>query len=435
MQAVSAGDEHEGGGFAYTMGLAERGLHELHMGDKPTHGDDPGADFCLSSADLCDAINGFADEWVAGSSRVGDTRELSLDDGLTTALVTFGEPVNADTVEAWGARPSLVVPLTWSLHRPPRGRPVEIMEHAREAYEREIREVAMRCDPRVAVSGAAPPGATIGFDVDAPFGPLSGLVSVHARAVAGVRDVDVLVSNACSAKSVVNPGALMGRIATLSRLSGRDDQLEAVHWLAHRVIERLAQRRMWRDHAAELARACGMSLKQAQLDLESMVGASAMCMLMSVALDDVLPEAMILAAQGPWRATLSGTGADPGQRWRCSEEAEQAIRRAFATFDADELQHVVHSMVGPVSELLCGDLVLVQGRALTAAVAPPPVTDLVLTQHLGMLSSPLVLQQLSLFAQLMATVIDGACVLGADRLGDLENIFGWGIEESSWSAA
>jgi len=433
VQKVLFCEKHGGDGFAYTTGLASRGLHELHMWSRPTHGDDPGADFSLSGADLADILNRLAHEWVTGRLRAGDVREIRLDDGLTTAVITCGQAVDAGSLEAWGARPSLVTPLAWSLHRPPRGEPVEIMDDARHAYEQEIRVVAARCDKRVAVSGALLPDGAVDFGVGQPYGPLSALVSVHARAVAGTPDVDLLVSSAYAAEAVRSPGALMGLMATLSRLSGRDEQLEAVHQLGHRVIDRLAKRRAWRNEVAATAQAGHLSLTQARRSQEDVVGASVLCLLMSLALDDVLPEPMVLAAQGPWRATMSATGADPGQRWRCSEEVEQAVRRVFADLDGFDLSRLVRVMMGPVRELLGDDLVVIEGLALTTAVAPPPVTSLVLTRWMSLASSPLVCQQLSTLAQLMTTVMGGAFTLDDDRMAELESILRFPLD--AWEVA
>lgn len=424
-----------GGGFAYTMGIASRGMHELHMWDRPTHGDDPGADFSLSSSDLGHILNWLADEWVTDRLRIGDVREISLDEGLAKAMVTLEEPVEAESVEALGARPSLVVPLAWSLHRPPRGEPVEIMADAREAYGRDIRGTAEKCDARVAVSGARLPAGPIDFSVHGPYGPLSALVEAHARAIAGVADVDVLISNALAVEEVMNPGALMARMSALSRLSGRDEQVEQVQWLVDRVADRLSKRRAWRNTVTEMARVCDLGLASTQANLDDLVRQLATCALTGLALDDVLPDDLVLASQGPWRAVMSSTGADPGQRWRCSEEAEQAIRRAFAALDGFGLRHVVQSMIGPVSELLGQDLMRAQGLALTRAVAPPEVTEIVLTPHQARILSPLMVQQLSLLAQLMAVVIDAELELDDDRAGELEAILGWPIDVDWWSAA
>lgn len=422
VQAVFGCEEHPGPGFAYTMGLAGRGLHELHMWDRPTHGHDPGAGFALSSADLCHILNGFADEWVSGTLHVGDVRELSLDDGLTTAVVSFGEPVDADEVEAWGARPSLVVPLSWSLHRPARGEAIEIMADVRDAYERDIRDTAAMCDPSVSVSGVHLADGVIGFEVDGRYGPLSALVAVHALAMAGTPKIGVLIDNALAAETAMSPKALLGRMTTMSRLSGRDDQVQQIEQLACRVMDRLAMRRAWRDQVTLVAQQCDMAMPRAMANMRDLILTSIRCTLVGLALDDVLPEAMVLASQGPWRAAMSPTGADPGPRWRCSAEAEGVVRRSFSSLDSCALLDLANLMYGSIGDLLGNDLMVMEGRALTRRLAPPPVTDLVREQFHETASIPPVQRELSLFAQLVVAIVDGELNLTAERADALRAI-------------
>lgn len=432
VQAVFGCEKHPGPGFAYTIGLAGAGLCELHMWDQPTHGDDPGADFVLSSSDLGNILNVFADEWVAGTLHVGDVRELSLDDGLTTAVVRFDEPVSADDVEAWGARPSMVVPLAWSLHRPPRGEAIEIMADARKAYARDIRATATTCDPSIVITGARLPDDEIDFDVSARYGPLSEVVAVHARAMASISTIDILIDNALAAEAVMNPRGLLGRMSTMARLSGRDEQVRQVEQLAHRVMDRLEQRRAWRDQVHEVARQCDIPVGRATANLRDVVVTSLRCTLVAMALDDVLPEEVALAAQGPWRASLSATGADPGQRWRCSAKAEDVLRRSFASLGSCALLELASLMYGPIGDLLDDDLLVMEGRALTRALAPPPVTDLVRDRYRATVSVPAVLRELSLFAQLIVAVVDGGLELGDERTAALRSLLTAGPRSPWW---
>jgi len=46
-----------GGDFAYTIGLSERGLPELHLYARPSLGQDPGADWKFSCRDCCGILN------------------------------------------------------------------------------------------------------------------------------------------------------------------------------------------------------------------------------------------------------------------------------------------------------------------------------------------------------------------------------------------
>lgn len=433
VQAVFACDEDEAPGFAYTMGLAAQGHPELHMWDRPSHGDDPGADFALSSADLCTILNGYADEWVAGSLHVGDVREISLDDGLTRAVVTFGEPVDAAEVEALGARPAPVIPLAWSLHRPERGAAVAVMDDARAGYELDVRTAAALCDRLVEVNGAHLPGPTIDFSVDRRYGPLSAVVEAYALAIASTDRIELLVTSALAAEVAGRPRALMGMMGTMSRLSGRDEQLAEAWRLAERTMRRLEMRRVWRDYVASASAEYGQSIRETGAELSDLVGTGIRCALAGIVLDDVLPDEMVLASQGPIRSALSPSGTDPGPRWRCSAEAERILRRVFASLHTTSLLQLADDMCGPVESLLEDDLLIVQGRALTRAAAPPPVVDMLRTSYRSIAAIAPLRRHLTTFAQLVAVVVDGEFDLDDDRAATLASILGW-LGEPAWTA-
>ncbi|MGH3332607.1 MAG: hypothetical protein ACRDPJ_15020, partial [Nocardioidaceae bacterium] len=53
--------------FAYTIGLFDHGLPELHMYARPSFGEDPGADWRFSFRDCCGVMNELASMLVRGS--------------------------------------------------------------------------------------------------------------------------------------------------------------------------------------------------------------------------------------------------------------------------------------------------------------------------------------------------------------------------------
>ena len=61
----------EGHDFAYTIGLHERGLPELHIWARPPIGDDPGEDWMFSCNDRCRILNEVAWRLIDGEVRVG----------------------------------------------------------------------------------------------------------------------------------------------------------------------------------------------------------------------------------------------------------------------------------------------------------------------------------------------------------------------------
>lgn len=138
-QIISVFDpDGEGGDFAYTVGLADRGLPELHVWARPGEGSDPGLDWMLSPRDRHALLMEFAEDLVAGRITVGSERTHVYDDGLATAFYRLDEPVEADVLEAFGAAPAPVIPIRWRLERPPAGLPVAVDS----ATDAEIRERA-----------------------------------------------------------------------------------------------------------------------------------------------------------------------------------------------------------------------------------------------------------------------------------------------------
>ena len=111
-----------GSDFAYTVGLADRGCPELHVWSRPTEGDDPGADFRLSSRDTGGLLNMWAGELLAGALAPGDIREVPLDAGATRATFTASEPCDPDTLDAFTVAPGAqVIAMRWVLERIPIG--------------------------------------------------------------------------------------------------------------------------------------------------------------------------------------------------------------------------------------------------------------------------------------------------------------------------
>jgi len=126
-QIISVFDpDGKGGNFAYTVGLADRDLPELHIWARPSEGDDPGFDWMLSDRDRHGILMDFAADLVAGRIRVGSECTHVYDDGLATVVYRLDPSVDADDVEAYGARPSPVIPIRWRLERPPAGQPTPV---------------------------------------------------------------------------------------------------------------------------------------------------------------------------------------------------------------------------------------------------------------------------------------------------------------------
>src|SRR3954468_13732227 len=78
--------------FRYTIGLAERGLPELHIWAQPDRGDDPGADWRLSMHDRCHLLNELAGLVLQGRIDVAAEVVHRYHAGQTTLRFLIGEP-------------------------------------------------------------------------------------------------------------------------------------------------------------------------------------------------------------------------------------------------------------------------------------------------------------------------------------------------------
>ena len=129
----------EGGDFAYTIGLHERGLPELHLWARPTLGEDPGHDWMFSIRDRTEVLNDLAAKLVVGEICVGSEVVDTFDGGLATVRFRVDPPGDREELEAFGIAPGAVVlPVRWSLHRLPEGSPSPVAVRMRRMLEREV---------------------------------------------------------------------------------------------------------------------------------------------------------------------------------------------------------------------------------------------------------------------------------------------------------
>jgi hypothetical protein len=111
-------DEHDlGRDFANTIGLHGLGRPELHLGSRPTHGDDRGGSD-LSMNDLGAFLNRLGMSLLRGEVAGGSELDEPCDGGATVVRLRLDPPEPAEDLEAYGVDPAAdVVPVRWSLHR------------------------------------------------------------------------------------------------------------------------------------------------------------------------------------------------------------------------------------------------------------------------------------------------------------------------------
>ncbi|MGI8720607.1 MAG: hypothetical protein ACR2JG_00095 [Geodermatophilaceae bacterium] len=193
-RVVSVYDPDGGGAdFGYTVGLADRGLPELHVWARPTHGSDPGTDWVFSSHDQCHLLNDLARRLLASNLEVGQTFSQTYD-GLARVDFEVGEPVTPADVEALQVdQHTDVLPIRWSLHRPVEGRLGPVAAEHIEAIRGQIARTTAVLDP-VAVRRLPVmwrPRAEVDLRPDQRFGPLTALV-VAVGAQLATADLDEL---------------------------------------------------------------------------------------------------------------------------------------------------------------------------------------------------------------------------------------------------
>ena len=134
-QVQSVFDPDRGGhDFAYTIGLHERGLPELHLWARPTLGEDPGLDWVFSVRDRTMVLNELATKLVTGAIGVGSEICEEYDNGEAIVRYRVDPPGDREELEAYGiAHGAEVLPVRWSLERAAEGDLVGLGPAARAA--------------------------------------------------------------------------------------------------------------------------------------------------------------------------------------------------------------------------------------------------------------------------------------------------------------
>src|SRR4051794_30350028 len=108
---VQSGFDPDGTGkdFAYTIGLFDIGLPELHLWARPSLGEDPGEDWLPSVNDRTHVLNELAQLLVEGQLDIGTTVTREYDAGLATVTFEVAPPGDRDELEAYGVGPGALV--------------------------------------------------------------------------------------------------------------------------------------------------------------------------------------------------------------------------------------------------------------------------------------------------------------------------------------
>lgn len=230
VMAVFDPDGH-GRDFAYTVGLADHGLPELHIWARPSLGTDPAPDFVLSQRDCHHFLTEAARRLAAGELAPGDEFTRDFVEG-TSARFVVGEPVDPDTVEAFGARSAEVLPLRWELRRPVAPADDQLDDAERALIQRtflELRDLTWSALPVVVPTSMLPEPPPV--DAAQPLGPWEHVIRLISTAakLAPERSIDVIDRMFCDP---VELGSDLSVLCEQLRMRGRGHLRGAVFDLA-----------------------------------------------------------------------------------------------------------------------------------------------------------------------------------------------------------
>ncbi len=315
--------EGTGGDFSYTVGLHERGVPELWLAARPSLGEDPGADWRLSLNDTGRLLNELSWRWLSGDLKVGDEFEEVYDAGLSRLAFRVDPPDDRELLEAFQIDPEAqVVPVRWSLHRPPPGDNQPMTEAATAQAEDDYDYLTSALqDPEDAPDGWELP-ARVSWATDQRFGPRHPLVLARAAWLWAAEGDDAvgLLSTMLEVNAYRRLTWPMTAITAVARAAGRTTALTEAQQAAAELVEELMPE--WFDALDEAfdlsdddiaARLVEMFVEVAALSLGAEVVA------------DLLPEDHKLAALGVVSAGILPGGTPPGQEWVASDEVRTAV--------------------------------------------------------------------------------------------------------------
>jgi hypothetical protein len=342
-----------GGDFAYTVGLFELGCPELHIYARPSIGDDPGADWKLSTRDCGRLLNELGAQLARGEIGVGSTFDREYDGGHVRVCFRIDPPGDREALEAFGVPPWIdVLPVRWSLHRAPHAPCLPMAdgaeEQARRDYDAVVDEVrAWDTHPKWRLPGRP------AFAADQRYGPRTPVVLARAahlwqarpEVLAGVLEASSAALTATGTLTYPTSYAL-----SLARTVGRAAQLDRLVEDGHELVDDLMSSPIvgsrWQRAAALALGDQGRGLRTAHRREQgsALLGGAldAIVSLLCVeAVADVADPEVLLAARGPvlWAPTLS-TGVAPASSWLAGEEVCATLDALVSRLSREELAKV-----------------------------------------------------------------------------------------------
>jgi len=350
---VQAVFDPDGGGaeFAYTIGLHERGLPELHIWGRPDSGDDPGLDWMFSCNDRCRILNVFAWQLVDGKLAVGQERTEEYDAGEAIAHFRVGPPGDRLALEALGTDPAAVVwPINWSLSRPPEGVAEPLSREASASALDELIEIVVSLDAtsRVVLPSQWAFPTRPSFAMGQPFGPRTQIVLARAAqlAQASVDQLNCLLHFAADVDRHIGLSFPVTVARAVARRSGRRIDLrtlmDSVDSLVSWLVEAPANRGRWSEVVTSLYGPDGASTADEHRHIVSLLRDVALGCLAVEVVADVMADEWVLAGRGPWLTALGRPAGElPGPAFAAPPQVLAVVTDLLGPLTSQQIAQLV----------------------------------------------------------------------------------------------
>ena len=276
----------------------------------------------FSPRDCLIILNDLAWQLIDGQLAIGDTWEQPYDEGLVTCRFRLDPPGDRDELQALGIAPGAdVLPVRWSLHRCPVGRPRPLGKRGLQRASAEYAAILARLDDDASV----PDGWSLApaFEPGGEFGPLTPMV-VARVAEFWSADAITLSNLLWAATTMAQGGSITWPVAftgALSREFGRVDEGARTMDAARAVVDSRMEQPDWPQVERELGAAIGFEPGEVKAgDLRRAtrgnLGELLWTVLMTEVVADQLTKQQRFQGRGAWLTGLGPVGELPGPEWR-----------------------------------------------------------------------------------------------------------------------
>jgi hypothetical protein len=367
----------QGQDFAYTVGLFERDLPELHLWARPSLGDDPGADWKFSPHDCVRILDELAWQLIDGELAIGHGWEQPYDDGMVTCRFRLDPPGDRDELQAFGIMPGApVLPVRWSLHRRPIGRPRPL---GKRGFLRATAEYAAVL-ARLGDDASVPDGWTLppGFEPGGEFGPLTPMVAARVAQLWSA-DAITLGNLLWAATTMHQGGGITWPVAAaqaVSRDVGRVDEAAKTQEAAISVVESRIDQPGWPQLERELRAVIGLEPVEVSSDdlrrsVHGNLGELLWTVLITEVVADRLTKKQRLHGRGAWLTGLGPVGELPGPEWRAPRSVLDRLYAALRPLTTATLLQIATRHLDDDLDDYQRVAGAVQGWAITAPAGCP----------------------------------------------------------------